>query len=101
MQAHRERRALAGDEDGLVRRRPGDHEARRGEDSVVVRLRDGAVDAAGKSEIVAGDDELLQAWSSRAVMKRRNSAPSRRRRFIIPVLEIISHAISAIFAGRK
>jgi hypothetical protein len=68
---------------------------------VIVRFEDRAIDAAGKTEIVAVDDEFLQARSSRPVMNRRNSAPSRSRRFIISALESISKVISAIFLGRK
>jgi len=75
--------------------------------------RDGAVTSApqhldarlleeGEAEIVRGDDEALQMTASSLWRRNwKNSTPSRRRRFIISGLRIISPTIEAIFDGRK
>ena len=80
MQPHGEPGTGARDGDGFRRGLARHHEAGARQDAVIVRLEDRAVDAAGETEIVAVDDEPLQARSSRPVMNRRNSAPSRSRR---------------------
>ena len=62
----------------------------------------GLVDFAREPEIVGRDDELFQsAGSRRSRRKRKNSAPSRSRRFNMSGLRTISAAMAAIFGARK
>jgi len=77
------------------------HQARRGENAAAMRCFDGIVDFASGAEIVRRDDQSLQAASRRARKKWKNSTPSRKRRFIISGLTIISATMDAIFEGRK
>src|SRR6202162_3567083 len=89
-------------ESGRFRRRVAvDHEARVGQDTALVGLDDGLVDATGKTEVVAGHDEPSHIRASRRERKRKNSPPSRSRRVSIWRLVSISAVISAIFFGRK
>ena len=67
-----------------------------------VRLLDARVDRGREAEVVGGDDERFQDRASRrSRRKRKNSMPSRRRRFIISGLLTISPAMAAIFGARK
>ena len=81
--------------------RRSDHQARGGEDAAAVRRLDRAVDFSSGAEIIRRDDQSLQAMSRRVRRKRKNSTPSRRRRFIISGLAIISATMEAILEGRK
>ena len=84
------------------RRRRSDHQARRGEDSFDMRALDRLVDFVGEAEVVGGDDQVFQcAVSCRSRRKRKNSTPSRSRRFITSGLLTISPMIEAILPGRK
>ena len=83
-------------------RRRSDHQARRGEDAFDVRALNGLIDLVGEAEIVRRDDQIFQcAVSCRSRKKRKNSAPSRRRRFITSGLLTISPTMEAILLGRK
>jgi hypothetical protein len=63
---------------------------------------DGLVDFACKPKVVGSDDDLLQsAGSRRSRRKRKNSIPSRSRRFNMSGLLTISPAMAAIFGARK
>ena len=75
------------------------HQAGMGENPLTMRPFDTLVDGLGKPEIVGGDDDFLQAWRSRR--NRKNSTPSRSRRFIICGLRTISLTMEAIFGARK
>ena len=87
---------------GAIRRRRADHQARRGEDSLDMRALDRPVDFVGEAEVVGRDDQIFQcAVSCRSRKKRKNSTPSRRRRFITSELLTISPMIEAILPGRK
>ena len=87
---------------GVRRGRSADDQARRAEDAMPMGLLDRLVDFRREAEIVGRDDEPLHVQaSSRWWRNRKNSTPSRRRRFIISALPIISPAIEAIFDGRK
>ena len=102
MEADREPGQPARHCDGARRRRRSDHQARGGEDAFDMRGLDGPVDLVGKAEIIRRDDEKLQcAVSRRSRRKRKNSTPSRRRRFITSGLRAISPRIWAILPGRK
>jgi len=84
------------------RRRRSDHQARRGEDAFDMRDFNGAIDLVGEAEIIRRDDQIFQcAVSCRSRRKRKNSAPSRSRRFITSGLLTISATIEAILPGRK
>ena len=85
----------------IVRRRRGDHQTRGGENTAAMSGFDGLVDFAGRAEIIRGDDQSLHAASRRVRKKRKNSTPSRNRRFIMSGLTIISATMDAIFDGRK
>ena len=91
--------ARAGDRIGCRRRR--DHQARCRQNPAAMRGLDGVVDFAGRAEVIRRDDQLLHAVSRRVRRKWKNSTPSRRRRFIISGLAIISATMEAIFEGRK
>ncbi len=102
MQSDREPRQTTSQVDGRRRRWRSDHQARRGEDSFAMRAPDGGVDLLGEAEIVGGDDQIFQfAISRRSRKKRKNSTPSRRRRFITSGLLTMSPTIEAILPGRK
>jgi hypothetical protein len=92
----------ARDFDRVGRGGRSDHEARGREDALKVGDFDRAVHLIGEAEIVGRDDEKFQwaiSWRSRR--KRKNSAPSRRRRFMTSGLFTISPRIEAILPGRK
>ncbi len=84
------------------RTRARDHQAGGRENTGPVRDLDRLVDLGREAEIVRGDDQAVQCagalWARR---KAKNSMPSRRRRFIICGLRIISPTIAAIFGTRK
>jgi hypothetical protein len=102
MQADAQSRQPPGARDRVLRGGTCDHEACGGEDAVLMRRLDGLIDLGSEPEIVGGDDELLQcAGSPRWRRKRKNSTPSRSRRFIISGLMIISPTIEAILGARK
>jgi len=86
---------------GIGGRRPRHHQARGRQNPVPVSGLDSLVDFRGGTEIVRRHDQLLQAVSRRVRRKRKNSTPSRKRRFIISGLAIISPTIEAILEGRK
>jgi hypothetical protein len=62
---------------------------------------DGRIDFGREAKIVCGDDQMLQAATSRSRKNLKNSIPSRSRRFIISGLRTISPTIEAIFGARK
>jgi hypothetical protein len=63
---------------------------------------DGVVDLFGKAEVVRRDDQAVQCASSLCWRRKaKNSTPSRKRRFIICGLRIISPTIAAILGARK
>ncbi len=64
-----------------------------------MRRFDGVVHFASGAEIIRRDDQSLQAASRRARKNWKNSTPSRKRRFIISGLTIISATMDAIFEG--
>jgi len=102
MQPDAQLRQASGARHGVGRRRGADHQARGTEDAVRMRPFDGVVDLRRQAEIVGGDDKSLQrATSRRSLRKRKNSTPSRRRRFIISGLRTISPTMEAIFGARK
>ncbi len=92
----------------------GDHQAGWREHAVAVGALDRLVDRLRQAEIVGGEDDAIagpplpvDGRSARRQAARRsrrnwkNSTPSRRRRFIICGLRIISPRIETIFDGRK
>jgi hypothetical protein len=102
VQADTQSRQPARARNRILRRGSGDHQARSGEDAALVGGFHGLVDFAREPEIVGRDDELFQsAGSRRSRRKRKNSTPSRRRRFNISGLRTISPAMAAIFGARK
>ena len=102
MQPDREPRQPARQFDRCRGRRRSDHQARRGEDAFHMRALNGAVDFIGEPEIIGRDDKIFQcAISRRSRRKRKNSIPSRRRRFSMSGLVAISPTIAAILPGRK
>ena len=77
-----------------------------------MRDLDRFVDLGGETEIIGGDDEPggpfsrmwekeTQAASRRSFRKRKNSTPSRSRRFIMSGCRTISPTIEAILPERK
>jgi len=82
-------------------RRGGHHQARCRQYAVPMPGLDGLIHFCGGTEVVRRHDQTLQAVSRRVRRKRKNSTPSRRRRFIISGLAIISPTIEAILEGRK
>jgi hypothetical protein len=82
-------------------RRSGHHQASRAQDALPVRQLHRFVDLGREPEVVGGDDETLQAATSRWRRNLKNSTPSRSRRFIISGLRTISPTIDAIFGARK
>lgn len=102
MQADAQPRQFVRTRDRILRGGACDHEACGGEDAPLMRDLDGVIDLRREPEIVGGDDELSQcAGSPRWRRKRKNSTPSRRRRFIMSGLMIISPTIEAILGARK
>ena len=92
-----------------IRRGGGaNHQARRRENTLPVRLLDRVVDRWVEAEIVGADDKALcrgrrlpQPGISRCRRNWKNSTPSRSRRRIISGLRIISPNSEAIFRRRK
>lgn len=83
-------------------RRRADHQARRGEDAFDMRALNRLVNLVGETEVVGRDDQIFQcAVSCRSRRNRKNSTPSRRRRFMTSGLLTISPTIEAILPGRK
>jgi len=78
-----------------------DHQACRGEDPVLMRQRDGSVDFGREPKIVSRDNKVFQSAASRSRRNRKNSIPSRSRRFNISGLRTISPRMDAIFGTRK
>ena len=102
MQPDSKPRQAARQLDSPARRRRSDHQARCGEDAFDMRALNGLVDLVGETEIVGRDDQIFQcAVSCRSRRKRKNSTPSRRRRFMTSGLLTISPTIEAILPGRK
>ena len=87
--------------DCICGRHSGHHQACRAQDSLPVRQLDRFIDLGREPEVVSGDDEMLQAATSRWRKNLKNSTPSRSRRFIISGLRTISPTIDAIFGARK
>ena len=92
---------MARTRDGVCGGRSRDHQACRAQDSLPMRQLDRFVDLGREPEVVGGDDETLQAATSRWRKNLKNSTPSRSRRFIISGLRTISPTIDAIFGARK
>ena len=87
---------------GSGRRWRSDHQARCRQDPFNMRALDRLVDLVGETEVVGRDDQIFQcAVSCRSRRKRKNSTPSRRRRFITSGLLTISPTIEAILPGLK
>jgi len=102
VQAHAQPREPACARDRVLRRGGAHHEAGSRQDPATMGGLDGLVDFACKPKIVGGDDDLLQsAGSRRSRRKRKNSIPSRSRRFNMSGLLTISPAMAAIFGARK
>ena len=66
-----------------------------------MRQLDGRIDLGGEPEIVSRDYKVFQSATSRSRRNRKNSIPSRSRRFNISGLRTISPTIEAIFGARK
>ena len=78
------------------------HSACRSEKALTVCPIDCVVDFGRDAEIVCGNDNPSQAGRSRRARRKwKNSTPSRKRRFIMAGLAIISARMAAIFEGRK
>src|SRR5258706_5066215 len=101
MQADAQRGHPAGSRNRVARRRRADHQACSRKNAAEMRRFHRVVDFLGGAEIVSRDDQPLQAASFRVLRKWKNSTPSRRRRFIISGLAIISATMEAILDGRK
>ena len=102
MQPDREPRQASRELHSRSRRRRSNHQARRGQDALDMRALNGLVDLVGEAEIIRRHDQIFQcAVSCRSRRKRKNSAPSRSRRFITSGLLTISATIEAILPGRK
>lgn len=79
-----------------------DYQACRSENALTVCALDCVVDLARDAEIVCGNENPSQVGRSRRARRKwKNSTPSRKRRFIISGLAIISARMEAIFEGRK
>ena len=99
-EAQRGQESRAGDRVRCLGR--ADHQACRGENAITVCALDCVVDFGRDAEIVCGNDNPSQAGRSRRARRKwKNSTPSRKRRFIISGLAIISARMEAIFEGRK
>ena len=102
MQSDREPGQPARCFDGARRRRRSDHQTRSREHAFDVGDLDRAVHFVGEAKIVGGEDQISHcAVARRSSRKRKNSAPSRRRRFVISGLRTISPTIEAILPGRR
>ncbi|MNM98154.1 hypothetical protein D3C81_1106780 [compost metagenome] len=113
MQAHAQRWLPARALERIGHGRGAHHQAGRIEHAVAVSHLDGLVDGRMQAEVVGGDDQralrcIGARWSvgcqdqaSCERRKRKNSTPSRRRRFIMSQLPSISRTISQILPGRK
>ena len=102
MQPDSKPRQAARQLDSPARRWRSDHQARGGEDASDMRALNGLVNLVCEAEIVGSDDQIFQcAVSCRSRRKRKNSTPSRRRRFMTSGLLTISPTIEAILPGRK
>ena len=102
MEPDGELRQAPRDFDSPSRRRRAHHQARGSENALEMRALDRLVDLVGEAEVVGRDNQIFQcAVSCRSRRKRKNSTPSRRRRFITSGLLTISPMIEAILAGRK
>jgi hypothetical protein len=102
VQAHAQPRQPACARDRVFRRRGADHETGSRQDATPMRGFYGLVDFAREPKIVGGDDDTFQsAGSRRSRRKRKNSTPSRSRRFNMSGLLTISPAMAAIFGARK
>ena len=102
MQADGKRRQATRQLHSLSRRRRSDHQARCGENAFDMRALDRLIDFVGEAEVVRRDDQIFQcAVSCRSRRKRKNSTPSRSRRFMTSGLRTISPTIEAILPGRK
>ena len=102
MQADSQTRELARARDRVLCRGCGDHEAGSRQDAALMRCFHGFIDFAREPKIVGGDDDTFQsAGSRRSRRKRKNSTPSRSRRFNMSGLRTISPAMAAIFGARK
>ncbi len=102
MQPNRKSRQSARQLDGGASRRRTDHQTRRREHHFNMRALDGLINLVGEAEIIGRDNKIFQcAISRRSRRKRKNSTPSRRRRFIMLGLTAISPTIAAILLGRK
>src|ERR1700739_248031 len=111
MQADPQARQRPGPLDGVLYSGCADHQACSGQYSVSAGKLDSFVDTLMQTEVISRDDQPATrlrgatgyavhhaSWARR---KRKNSTPSRRRRFIMSHLEIISRRISQIFDCRK
>jgi hypothetical protein len=101
MQADVQSRKAARTLNRVRSRGAGDHQACRLEDPVPMRQLDGSVDLGREPEIVSRDNNVFQSATSRSRRNRKNSIPSRSRRFNISGLRTISPTIEAIFGARK
>ena len=102
MQADGKRRQATRQLHGLSRRRRSDHQARCGENAFDMRALDRLIDFVGEAEVVRRDNQVFQcAVSCRSRKKRKNSTPSRSRRFMTSGLLTISPTLEAILPGRK
>ena len=83
-------------------RRARDHQARRGQDAGGKGNLDGFIDLACQAQVVGRNGDPPQsAVSRRSRRKRKNSTPSRSRRFAIVGDRTISPTMAAIFGARK
>jgi hypothetical protein len=100
--------------DGFGGGRGCHHQAGGIENAIMKGALDCGIDAGMQAEIVGGNDQsaskpghsapffiLAARQAPCARRKRKNSTPSRSRRFVMSQLRSISRTISQIFAGRK
>jgi hypothetical protein len=101
MQSDREPGQPARCFDGARRCRRSDHQARSGEHAFDVGDLDRPVHFVGEAKIVGGDDQIFHCAVARCSRrKRKNSAPSRRRCFIISGLRILADDRGDLAAAR-
>src|SRR5262245_58887793 len=102
MQTYVQSRQASCPHDCVPRGQTGDHEARRRQDATLMSGFNGFVDLGRQPEIVSRDNDTFQYTGSRRSRRnRKNSSPSRRRRFIMSGLRTISPTMEAIFGARK
>src|SRR5579863_2633212 len=101
MQANTQGRQAPRASHGVRCGRAANHQTRGGQRARAMGGLDCLVDLACSAEVVRRDDECFQGVSWRVRKKRKNSTPSRSRRFIICGLAIISATMAAILLGRK